>query len=54
LGGLSVDDLEESVGFGYALALRGAATSDAQPGITRRLEAYQQQLVRSRCKARAA
>jgi AcrR family transcriptional regulator len=54
LGGLSVDDLEASVGFGYALVLRGAANPDAQAGMATRIEAYQQQLVRSRQQARAA
>lgn len=54
LGGLPVDDLEASVGFGYALALRGAASSNAQAGIALRLEAYQRQLARSRSKVRAA
>ena len=42
------------VGFGYALALRGAATADCQPGIEKRLKSFQQQLLRSRRKLEVA
>lgn len=48
LGGLEVEDLEPSVGFGYALALRGAASAEAQPRIEKRLMDYQKQLLRRR------
>jgi AcrR family transcriptional regulator len=54
LGGLPVEDLTASVGFSYALVLRGAATPDAQVAIGKRREAYQQQLADARTKARAA
>lgn len=53
LGGIGVDDLEPAVGFGYALALRGAASAEAQPRIEKRLMEYQKQLVRRRKKAQA-
>ena len=48
LGGLRVEDLEPSVGFGYALALRGAASAEAQPRIEKRLMEFQKQLLRRR------
>ena len=48
LGGLEVEDLEPSVGFGYALALRGAASAEAQPRIEKRLMEFQKQLLRRR------
>lgn len=51
LGGIGVDDLEPAVGFGYALALRGAATAESQPRIEKRLMEYQKQLVKRRKKA---
>lgn len=54
LGGLSEGELEGSVGFGYALALRGAANPAAQACLTRRLAAYQQQLAAARGRGRAA
>ncbi len=54
LGGLEVEDLEPSVGFGYALALRGAASADSQTRIEKRLMDYQKQLLKRRKKASAA
>lgn len=54
LGGLEVEDLEPSVGFGYALALRGAASADSQMRIEKRLMDYQKQLLKRRKKASAA
>ena len=48
LGGVEVEDLEPSVGFGYALALRGAASADAQLRIEKRLMDFQKQLMRRR------
>jgi AcrR family transcriptional regulator len=54
LGGLEVAELEASVGFGYALALRGAANPEAQPGIEKRLRTYQRQLLRGRRTPQAA
>lgn len=50
LGGIDVEDLEPAVGFGYALALRGAASAESQPRIEKRMMEYQKQLVRSRKK----
>ncbi len=54
LGGLQVEELEASVGFGYALALRGAATPDSQADIEKRLKTFQRALVRTRRKSQAA
>ena len=54
LGAIQIEELEASVGFGYALALRGAANPDAQTGIEKRLKTYQRQLVRSRKRPLAA
>jgi AcrR family transcriptional regulator len=50
LGGVEVEDLEPAVGFGYALALRGAASDDARPKIEKRLLDYQKRLVKKRKK----
>jgi AcrR family transcriptional regulator len=54
LGGVETQDLEPAVGFGYALALRGAAAAEAQPRIERRLIDFQKQLLRRRKKMGAA
>lgn len=54
LGGIDVEDLEPSVGFGYALALRGAASAEAQDRIERRLMDYQKTLLKKRKKKTAA
>lgn len=51
LGAIEVEDLQPSVGFGYALALRGAASADSQPRIEKRMMEFQKQLVRRRKKA---
>jgi AcrR family transcriptional regulator len=54
LGGVEVEDLEPAVGFGYALALRGAASADSQARIEKRLMDYQKQLLRRRKKPLSA
>lgn len=54
LGGVEVEDLEPAVGFGYALALRGAASADSQARIEKRLMDYQKQLLRRRKRALSA
>jgi AcrR family transcriptional regulator len=54
LGAIDVRDLEAHVGYGYALALRGAATSTHASQIEARLLGYQRDLLRQRAKPAAA
>jgi len=54
LGALEVDELEPTAGYGYALALRGAATRGWQDALADRAAAYQAQLTALRADAAAA
>ncbi len=54
LGGIATDELEPAAGYGFALALRGAAAEAWQPRLERRVLAYQKQLQTLRRRATAA
>ena len=54
LGAFEVDALEPAAGYGYALALRGAATGGWQEGLADRIAGYQARLVAVRAGAQAA
>lgn len=54
LGAIDVRELEPHVGYGYALALRGAASDSHRERVERRLLTYQKELVRQRASAAAA
>ncbi len=54
LGAIEVQEIEASVGYGYALALRGAASEAGREQIERRLIAYQRDLARYRARPAAA
>jgi AcrR family transcriptional regulator len=54
LGAIDVSELEPHVGYGYALALRGAASGEQAERIEKRLIAFQRELTRQRAKPVAA
>ena len=54
LGAIEVNELEAHVGYGYALALRGAASEGHAARIEKRLIGFQRELTRQRAKPVAA
>ena len=48
VGALETAELEAVVGYGYALALRGAATPEWQPFLAEKISSYQSQMLRPR------
>lgn len=54
LGALDVNEIEAHVGYGYALALRGAASDLHRDKLEKRVLAYQKEQMRQRAKVAAA
>ncbi len=48
VGALDTAELEAVVGYGYALALRGAASPEWQPFLAEKISSYQSQMLRPR------
>jgi AcrR family transcriptional regulator len=48
VGALETAELEAVVGYGYALALRGAASPEWQPFLAEKISSYQSQMLRPR------
>jgi AcrR family transcriptional regulator len=48
VGALETTELEAVVGYGYALALRGAASPEWQPFLAEKISSYQSQMLRPR------
>jgi AcrR family transcriptional regulator len=54
LGGLTVDELEPAVGYGYALTLRGAAAEAWQNRLAKKIGDYQKPMLKRLSRAAAA
>ena len=54
LGALTVEDLEPATGYGYALALRGAASEAWQERLARKITEFQKPMLRRQSRPAAA